>query len=74
LAFSDKVKRIRYREMITDVLILDSVFFNMMHVYAKDATNRRVIERGDMLAELGSEGPRFSAVIRVQDILITYWS
>jgi hypothetical protein len=28
--------------MITDVLISNSVFFNMMHVDAKDATNRRV--------------------------------
>jgi hypothetical protein len=29
LAFSDEVERIRYREMITDVLISNSVFFNM---------------------------------------------
>jgi hypothetical protein len=64
LAFSDEVKRIRYREMITDVLISNSVFFNMMHVDAKDATNRRVIEHGDTSVELGSEGPRFSAVKR----------
>jgi hypothetical protein len=64
LAFSDEVKRIWYREMIMDVLISNSVFFNMMHVDAKDATNRRVIERGDTSAELGSEGPRFSAVKR----------
>jgi hypothetical protein len=65
LAFSDEVERIRYREMITDVLISNSVFFNMMHVDAKDATNRCVIERGDTSAdELGSEGPRFSAVKR----------
>jgi hypothetical protein len=40
LAFSDEVEtRIRYREMITDVLISNSVFFNMMHVDAKDAPN-----------------------------------
>jgi hypothetical protein len=42
LAFLDEVERIGYREMITDVLISNSVFFNMMHVDAKDATNRRV--------------------------------
>jgi hypothetical protein len=62
LAFLDEVKRIRYREMIMDVLISNSVFFNMMHVDAKDVTHRHVIERGDTSAELGSEGPRFSAV------------
>jgi hypothetical protein len=50
--------------MIMDVLILNSVFFNMMHVDAKDVMNRRVIERGDTSAELGSEGPRFSTVKR----------
>jgi hypothetical protein len=33
-----------------------------MHVDAKDATNRRVIECGDTSVELGSEGPRFSTV------------
>jgi hypothetical protein len=60
LVFSDEVERIWYREMIMDVLISNSVFFNMMHADAKDATNRRVIERGDTLVELGSEGPRFS--------------
>jgi hypothetical protein len=65
LAFSDEVERIRYREMISDVLISNFVFFNMMHVDAKDAANtRRVIERGDTSVELGSEGPRFSAVKR----------
>jgi hypothetical protein len=64
LAFSDEVERIRYAEMISDVLISNFVFFNMMHVDAKDVANRRVIERGDMSAELGSEGPRFSAVKR----------
>jgi hypothetical protein len=62
LAFLDEVERIWYREMITDVLISNSVFFNMMHVDAKDATNRRVIESGDTSAELGSGGPRFSAI------------
>jgi hypothetical protein len=62
LAFLDEVKRIRYREMISDVLISNFVLFNMMHVDAKDAANRRVIERGDTSAEPGSEGPRFSAV------------
>jgi hypothetical protein len=55
LAFLDEVERIRYGEMISDVLISNFVFFNMMHVDAKDAANRRVIE-------LGSEGPRFSIV------------
>jgi hypothetical protein len=62
LAFSDEVERIQYREMILDVLISNFVFFNMMHVDAKDVANRHVIERGDTSAELGSEGPRFSAV------------
>jgi hypothetical protein len=61
LAFLDEVERIRYREMITDVLILNSVFFNMMHVDAKDAMHRRVIECGDTSAELGSEGLQDSA-------------
>jgi hypothetical protein len=62
LAFSDEVERIRYGEMISDVLISNFVFFNMMHVDAKDAANRCVIECRDTSAELGSEGPRFSAV------------
>jgi hypothetical protein len=62
LAFSDEVERIWYGEMIFDVLISNFVFFNMMHVDAKDAANRRVIELGDTSAELGSEGPRFSTI------------
>jgi hypothetical protein len=62
LAFLDEVERIWYREMISDVLISNFVFFNMMHVDAKDAANRCVIECGDTSVELGSEGPRFSAV------------
>jgi phosphoribosylaminoimidazole (AIR) synthetase len=44
------------------VFISDPELFNMMHVDTKDVLDGGVVEQGDVLLELNSEGPGFSTI------------
>jgi len=45
LAFANDVEWIWYREVVPNVFIPNSVFFDMVHVNANDATDGGVIRR-----------------------------
>jgi hypothetical protein len=62
LAFLYDVNWIGDGEVITDVLVLDLIFCNMVHVDSNGLANGGVVEGRYSLAEFHIECPRFSAI------------